>query len=547
MPFLTVNGFTVPVVDHNWEEIEFGSREDAFSGRSILNRRSTKRQINCKTAMLSATELEAVRGIIRGDGQVWSYDQENYYAPSGMAPSLVYGTPYRLDPNLRYDDAVGDGGELLPRVIDRMQGAVPTTTFVQESTTKFPVGYNGADGGAFWFDPPTTNLMPVGNFAAVAAPANAPTDTGSGDIYDFSRTAAAGNALWRNSTFLDCTPTAVGQPVSLSFEGRASSPSGAANMTFAIEFYNAANALQSTQSYSITIAGTSWRRFMLGAVRSNVLWTKCKILLTDATVSVHSTYYRLWQFENNIRPTMYTPNGAARTLATGFRYNLARYAVNFAQTGFAVLMWTPMPNAFYSTNTTMGIFTLGDTGIDGGATGEHRIGLEANLLSNTRFLARGADLTYGNSIRQGATGAWRLQGLIYRPSAPSAPWGLVENGVASFQTPAAVNNIDPSQLINLYVGGTGDSGGAMQNPAWCPIDEVMFFPFEITDAQLANIAARTTGFGNVFPRIEVSGDIVNGRKMICHGMVKGGGYTPQMRNGVWQKNVGQLEFSLREV
>ncbi|ADO68697.1 conserved uncharacterized protein [Stigmatella aurantiaca DW4/3-1] len=78
MPFLTLNGLTVPVVEGRRRQVSIGQDSRAFSGAYRLGRRAVRREWEFRTGPLSLDESEALRRLIMGDGHVLSFDTDNY-------------------------------------------------------------------------------------------------------------------------------------------------------------------------------------------------------------------------------------------------------------------------------------------------------------------------------------------------------------------------------------------------------------------------------------------------------------------------------------
>lgn len=88
MPFLTINGIEPPVEDwtEDVEEINGGSVR-AFDGTAITTRTALKRVWTAKTTIeLTEAEMKMWRCILRGEGHVWSFDNDRYSA-KGLGPN----------------------------------------------------------------------------------------------------------------------------------------------------------------------------------------------------------------------------------------------------------------------------------------------------------------------------------------------------------------------------------------------------------------------------------------------------------------------------
>jgi hypothetical protein len=537
MPALTLNGYTIPIVSCPREEREFGYRGNAFSGRAIMQRNAIKSVWNCRTKPLAYSDYESVLRMIRGDGLVWGFDgalPTAYYSSSGFGPTTVYGSPYSAKGTSADIETPG-----LPRIEDSLQvspaDTANTNTRGQRNATKF------AD--ALWFGPGTTNLhngatMELVNGATAAAPSL------SGEVWTFGRLAGGATGSWRTAlaSAIDLTPFSVGTQLVFSADVM-TSVGGVAGAIF-LSTLNNVNASVNSLQITLPSSTTQWQRVVFAITRGTSAEVKLQWSMSDTTNTVHSIKMRRMQIEAVRRNTAFAAFGTPRVGNSGLKYDLSRWASAFPSTGFTALCWTPHPDLNLAADA--GLFCMGTTGIDGGAAGEHRIGVEyAAGVAQVKMTARGASVT-ASEARLGTT--WKLAGLMYRPSVPATPWTLINGGAVAAQlSPAGANNLDPAQLVSLFVSGVGISGGAVVNPAWCPIDEMMFFPYEISTDFLAFLNARTSGFGVAFPKAVLSGDVVNGKQIVVLGQVKGDDNTQLTLAGSWQNNAKAIDFTLTEV
>lgn len=89
MPFLTLNGITVPVVEGRRRQVNIGQDSRAFSGAYRLGRRAVRREWDFRTGPLSLDEAEAFRGLIAGDGHTLSFDTDAFTSRGLGATSTV--------------------------------------------------------------------------------------------------------------------------------------------------------------------------------------------------------------------------------------------------------------------------------------------------------------------------------------------------------------------------------------------------------------------------------------------------------------------------
>lgn len=87
MAFLTLNGFTVSILDGSAElsEEEIGSSTRAFSGHIVQSTRARARVLSAQTPILSATDAKALVGLLKGEGHYFGFADE--YSSRGAGPS----------------------------------------------------------------------------------------------------------------------------------------------------------------------------------------------------------------------------------------------------------------------------------------------------------------------------------------------------------------------------------------------------------------------------------------------------------------------------
>ncbi|QDE69453.1 hypothetical protein BHS09_22090 [Myxococcus xanthus] len=90
MPFLNLNGITVPVVEGRRRQVSIGVDSRSFSGVYRLGRRATRQEWEFKTGPLSSVEALAFRGLIAGDGHALAFDGDTFTS-RGLASSIATG------------------------------------------------------------------------------------------------------------------------------------------------------------------------------------------------------------------------------------------------------------------------------------------------------------------------------------------------------------------------------------------------------------------------------------------------------------------------
>ena len=113
MSFLTVNGVDVPVA-MSWKGVDAPIGDDvrAFSGRLLSRRRAVARSWDVKTPPLSFSEAEAIRALVMGYGDAWSFDAD-LYSGKGLAGWATAGPAYVSFGQSTAQSKFGGGSALL--------------------------------------------------------------------------------------------------------------------------------------------------------------------------------------------------------------------------------------------------------------------------------------------------------------------------------------------------------------------------------------------------------------------------------------------------
>jgi len=95
MPVLRINGYTVPVAQGSLDikPIEIGDRGKSYNGITLSQRSNHKRSISFTTTPLSEMEAEALKGLVRGVGEYWSFDGDaNGTISASEFPAYLYSS-----------------------------------------------------------------------------------------------------------------------------------------------------------------------------------------------------------------------------------------------------------------------------------------------------------------------------------------------------------------------------------------------------------------------------------------------------------------------
>jgi len=93
MPFLTLNGITVPVVEGRRRQVSIGTDSRSFGGAYRLGRRAVRQEWELRTGPLSTADALAFRRFISGDGHALAFDADTY-SSRGLGQGSGAGTLY---------------------------------------------------------------------------------------------------------------------------------------------------------------------------------------------------------------------------------------------------------------------------------------------------------------------------------------------------------------------------------------------------------------------------------------------------------------------
>ena len=129
MAFLQINGVTIDVADGGasvgYEK--FGAVDRSYMGKLRGTRRSKVRRWSISTIVSDPAVAAAIEGMINGDGQVWSFDND-LYSSKGLGPQSGYGVTVSATGGKYGGHVSVDSGTSL--IFDPSLGAVPFTVMI---------------------------------------------------------------------------------------------------------------------------------------------------------------------------------------------------------------------------------------------------------------------------------------------------------------------------------------------------------------------------------------------------------------------------------
>ena len=133
MPFLELNGYTIPTAQGGEVEIvEFGDRDPAFDGSSRRSIRAIKKRWAFSSTPQSITVTDALRSLVRGEGDLWT-GVSDFYSSKGRPATSSVAT--------RRSNTAADG--------DAVKFLGQTAQLIDEA--KY--------ASSFWVEPATTNIL----------------------------------------------------------------------------------------------------------------------------------------------------------------------------------------------------------------------------------------------------------------------------------------------------------------------------------------------------------------------------------------------------
>jgi len=94
MPALTINTWTVPVAAGSAGEAveDIGDEGRSFDGTLLVTLRATKTSLDVVTVPLAAATVSPLLALLRGDGQVWDFDDSTYFVYSSKSVNKASGS-----------------------------------------------------------------------------------------------------------------------------------------------------------------------------------------------------------------------------------------------------------------------------------------------------------------------------------------------------------------------------------------------------------------------------------------------------------------------
>lgn len=287
MPYLTLNGITIPVVRCEETRSTPGTVSRVHSGTCNVSRRLNKREWKCLTPPVRGSQAATIKGLIRGLGNCWRFDDQTLYDAKGHCLDLA-GSDFDTVADLTtatgnvVEEEVVSGviqygrGTLSPSVEARRYSAsVPnaTTNELDSATRKIQ---SGSASSFTAVDSATVSVVDTKSWAgggyALKVVTSGSVNSVKGGVYN-STAASIGSGNY-----------AVGSIYLLSDEALA------ADRTLEIYLYDITNAASSTV-VTIELEQSKWTRVHIPAYKPGSGAFTCRLYIKEATEDSGLTFY----------------------------------------------------------------------------------------------------------------------------------------------------------------------------------------------------------------------------------------------------------------
>jgi len=525
MPFLSINGWRVPVRRCELQPFEIGERARATDGSMLLQRRAVKRRWNVETALLQWIDGNALWQLVQGRGHQWRFN-------GSTSPQDTTGGA----------QLASDGG-LVPtntpnHTIERTTAVDGSAVNWAYSTTQ-SASPSAFGAGSVFVSEGTTNLLS----------SNTRTCEDSG-------TPPAGWSVWNGATVTSTTShkwqgTRSVSVVTPNVTANEGAIGGTASLTSGVA-YVASVYVKAASAFSLDFraqrpagaeASTTFTTVANTWVRVFLPFTAGATTTFDIRVSTPAQASRTFFIDGaQIEALTTSQSNIATPWADGTR--AASNAINYTPTivqavcSHTVSAWVRCaPGSsdgedvvlWYPTSTSSGNFSALQF------DSSRRPVFKLADPSNTRYAATGTALAPGAS--------WHHLVGVYDSYAATV--SLYVDGSLVQTTSYASSSVPNFSSASVLCIGGEDQGTGGQ--FWAGIDEVTILPFAASSTLVTALYTGAAVPWLSLPKLRVEGDGVDG-VATCIGNTSRGTYAVVQRSGVGiQKNNLALSFDLEEV
>ncbi len=496
MPFLTINGVTIPTAKGATVDVlEIGEKRRAFDGTLLREVRGFKRRWKLKTKPIAASRGIALQGLIQGDGLYFPFEQ-SMYAANGLAPTSAI-VSYRAG-------VAADGAPVQDEngVLESKLGTSSTALEPAGLTQLLPAGTDTCSSAAgFGTLSGATRSVDTVNYAEGISSLKVITGAGAGSGVEASAVDLDGGITIVFSAYVKGT----GQPVRLSL-------------------YELFSGLE--YSSQVTVPNGIWRRIYVAGTPPDPGTWFCRLTSPSIAQTIYTDKWLLQTHAYGSFPTTWMP--AATVLAAGASSYTSQVLGN---AGATVNVWITKPY----TTTGAQIYFAGEGPTAASYALLYTPAASPNVI---RFETLAGGVTDTLSYTATYTG-WHMLTAVIR-SAPGAGEYikcLYIDGVLRAQSnPTAV----PDSLPTFSVGMRSGAGFAFNR-----MDALQVLPYPVDGAAIAGWYGGARS-GNT-PLLTVAGDLVHDTEVTCVGHVDRVEVVGFQSGNVWQPNGCAIDFTLEEI
>lgn len=535
MAYLTINGYEIPVLQGGQVSYQdIGSRERAFDGTLLVDRRATKRVWKYRTKPVSELVREQIIGLVRGDGDHWSFDADKY-SDKGLAVSSE--TEGHLSPVAA---TAADGraiGSYAPDLAALAQVAGYYGIYDVITAKYGSKSYYADKTATNLFNANTGNGSEAGLGTDFVIAVGSPTVTSNATYFhqgtkSVKIVTSAGSEAIETSTF-SCT-SGVAYTVSVFVNGTAgkrinlslrqasgSNPPATVNHDFqttdAWERVSITGVATATTTMKLRITGSGSsgvQTFYIDSLQAEALPWATKWVAGGSTRSATNHIWKPSFFKSNGDVTFFCW-AVNRRSQTDYEYTAAnRRLLRLKQTGSSYIeMGRDTSENLYLT-----------TGDSSGAS------------STLNYAASWSDRSwhsYAFVIRKNVEGTEKTRS-VYRD-------GVLVASDTSAVLPTLPDTVATSEHFKLGGDGSTQQWGGL-------IDEAVLLPY----AADATFISALHSYGQAlpaWPKLTCAGDFIPEASSTCQGTIDGVSVAPYYDSSaaLWRNNGSVIEFTLEEV
>lgn len=505
MAFLTLNNYPIPVVPGNTGDIEeTGNRNTAFDGSARRSIISSKNTWQLETKQLKEIYAEAVKKLIRGDGDAWPFDLDPY---SHKGLGFEDGTAvYTIEEEFGADgDPVDDAGKYGGSLAmwANILNMLPADSRNAENA---PTGYSSINGATLSGD--TSNYWQGTKSLKVV------TDAVGGDkegayANDIDPGAGSAGNTYSGSVYLK--GNSGGEQVSLNLFDVTNTVQGAATnvvLTNPNTWYRV--------KCSITIGGSDCRALRLRLQETNI----------DSNITWYADGF---QIEDKDHVTSWVDGSRGTPRLRTYRIS------NFKSPDLTFNFWTKGPVNGYAGNSYFAYINQ-----EGGANSLSLFG-RYDATNRIYFITRYDNTPHTLQYDGAWDGTWKMVTFVLRENPET---GENKKEIYIDGTRVAYANPTNTPLYHLYdfmdIGWAATAGNVMRGN----MDDLLIVPFAAPEEMIEAWYNWGRAMSS-YPFVVLGGDIIPGNELEVQGETRNITNVPYFENGEYKGNAVRIQFRLR--